>query len=311
MPQQNAVHIDQALTNLSIAYFNEDYIALDILPAIPAAKRSDRYFVYGKEHLRIKESRVRPGAIADELDYTLSTSNFQAEKRARRHLVTDEEMQIADDPLDPQADATELVSENMLGVLELDSANLLTSSANLPNYTALSGTSQWSDYVNSVPLTNIKTAKISVRLNALKRANFMMSPYDVSLTLAEHPSIKDLIKYTDPNALTESGLPPVIRGLRVVEPGSAFDSSVEGRAFNPTTIWGHNVIIGYRAPAPGRKTMSLGYTFDVPDATTGVRGASTMTYRNEERHGLWVEVMRTYDQRIIAPGAGFLFQTVF
>ena len=311
MPQQNVIHIDQVLTNISIAYFNEDYIATDVLPSVPVQKRSDKYFVYGKEHMRIRESRVRPGAIADELDYTLSLNNYQAERRSRRHLVLDAEMQQADSPLSPQADATQLLSENMLGVLELDVANYLTSSANLPNYTALSGTSQWSDYVNSTPLSNIKTAKISVRLNSFKRANFAIIPYDVALTLAEHPSIKGLIQYTDPSVLTESGLPPVIRGLRIIEPGAALDSSVEGRSFTPSAIWGHNVIIGYRAPTVGLKTISLGYVFDAPDETTDARGISTIVYRVDERRGWWIETSRTYDIRVVSTGAAFLFQTVY
>lgn len=311
MPQQNIVHIDQALTNLSLAIFNDnaDYISEQMLPSVPVNKRSDLYFIYGKEHLRVRESRVRPGALADELEYTLSRGNFQCEMRGRRHLVLDEDRQAEDDPLSAEMDAAQILAEAMKLIREWDTSQYLTSSANLPNYTALGGTSQWSDYVNSTPLTDIKTARSSVRINVLKPANIMMLPYDVGLTLVEHPSIKDLVKYTDPNALTEAGLPPVIRGLRIIETAGAYDSSTEGRSFTAASLWGKNVIIAYVSPNPGRKTISLGYTFVAPDATTSARGLATRQYREEARRGDWIESNITFDLRVVASGAAYLYQT--
>lgn len=307
MPQQNVIHIDQALTNLSLAYMNEDYVAEEVLPTVTVDKRTDKYFVYGKEYFRFTESRVRPGAAADEFDYTLSTNPFQAERRARRHLITDDEINMADVPLMPEADSVELLAEKMMLIREYDTAAYCTSTANMTNYTALAGGNQWSDYANSVPLTNIKTAKASVRTLAAKKANSIVIPYETALVLADHPSIKDLIKYTDPNALTESGLPPFIRGLRVIEPGTIYDSALEGRTFSPAAVWGKNVIVFYRSPGSGRKVLSLGYTFMAPDATTGATGMSTRSYREEARTGLWVETQLTYDLRIVASGAGFMF----
>lgn len=311
MPQQNVIHIDQALTNLSIAYSNDDYIADKVLPKIPVDKHSDKYFVFGKEYLRIREAHVRPGALADELDYTLSTNPYYATRRAKRHFVTEFERRESDDPLDPEFDSTEALTETLKLIWENDTASFLTSSANLTNYTALAGTTQWSDYVNSAPLTNIKTARISVRYNALKRANVALIPYDVALTLADHPSIKDLIKYTDAKSLTEGGLPPVIRGLTVLEPAAISDTSVEGRAFNATAVWGKNVIIAYISPKrAGKRVLNLGYTFVAPDEITGASDLNTRKYREEARGGDWIEVAMTYDVRLVSSGAGYLFQTV-
>lgn len=310
MPQQNLVHIDQALTNLSIAYKNDDYVAGQVCPILPVDKKSNKYFVYGREHLRYRESRVRPGSVADEFEYTLSTGNYYAERRARRHLVTDNEVLMSDNPLLPQADSTETLTDAILLVYEYDVAQYLTNNSNMTNYTALSGGNRWDDYVNSAPLTNIKTARVSVRLNALKRANVAVIPYETGLVLADHPSIKDLIKYTDPKSLTSAGLPPVIRGLTVIEPASVYDSSTEGRTFSSTTVWGKNAIIAYITPGPGRRTISLAYTFMTPDEVTGAVGLSARQYRDEPRAGNWIEVAMTYDFRIVSVGSGYLVQTV-
>ena len=41
MPELAEIHIDVALTNLSVAYINEDYVADRVFPVVPVEKRSD------------------------------------------------------------------------------------------------------------------------------------------------------------------------------------------------------------------------------------------------------------------------------
>ncbi|MDA8088240.1 MAG: hypothetical protein M0Z75_16275, partial [Nitrospiraceae bacterium] len=48
MPPVGQLHIDSALTNLSVRYQNEAMIWPAVLPLIPVNKRSDKYFVYNK-----------------------------------------------------------------------------------------------------------------------------------------------------------------------------------------------------------------------------------------------------------------------
>lgn len=310
MPLPNLIHIDQALTNLSLAYTNDELIAPKVLPQVTVNKLTNKYFVYGREHFRYTEARVEPKALAGEFDYTLSTQSFQAQHRALRHLIPYQNEWNEDVPLNEQVDVTELITEKLALIMEVDVATYVTSNSNLTNYTALSGGSQWSDYVNSTPLTNIKTAKTSVRQNSFKRANTMVIPYDTALTLADHPSIKDLIKYTDPKSLSDTGLPPVIRGLRIIEAGAYQDSSVEGETFSPANAWGKNVIVAFINPGYGLRKISLGYIFMAPDSQTGTVGISTRRYVDEPRKGEWVECEMTYDYRIVAPGCGYLYQTV-
>lgn len=45
MPTVNDVHLDSAMTQISIAYKNGAYIASQIFPVVPVAKKSDKYFV--------------------------------------------------------------------------------------------------------------------------------------------------------------------------------------------------------------------------------------------------------------------------
>lgn len=44
-PTKSSVHIDSAMSNISIAYRNENYIAEQIFPNVPVQHQSDKYFV--------------------------------------------------------------------------------------------------------------------------------------------------------------------------------------------------------------------------------------------------------------------------
>jgi hypothetical protein len=69
MPEVSQVHIDAALTNVSVAYRNPDYIADIVAPQVAVRKQSDKYYIYDAERERFRQSNDRraPGAEADEV----------------------------------------------------------------------------------------------------------------------------------------------------------------------------------------------------------------------------------------------------
>jgi hypothetical protein len=309
MPFLPDVHIDQALTNVSVAYTQAMLVGDKVLPPVPVDKRSDLWFIYGKEYFKLRDDLVRPGATAGEIFYTVTKGNFNAERHAQRKLVTDAEVRYQDSPLNAAIDTTEFATASVQNSRENRQLALVTSATQITQNTGLSGTSQWSDYTNSTPLTNIRTAKTSIRNSIVKEANYMTLLYDCAMVLADHPSIKDLIKYTDANNVSTSGLPNVVRGLMVNVSGAVDDTVDEGQTASFSSMFGKNVLIHYTTANVGLKSLSLGYTFEAPDDTTGVRGYAVQRYRDEAKHGEYVEVGTTYDVQLIAPLAGYLFTT--
>ncbi|KKM62911.1 hypothetical protein LCGC14_1516840, partial [marine sediment metagenome] len=47
-PTARQSHIDRALTNVSVAYSNADYIGPQVFPTVPVQKQSDKFFVFTK-----------------------------------------------------------------------------------------------------------------------------------------------------------------------------------------------------------------------------------------------------------------------
>ena len=321
MPALPSVHIDTALTNLSIAYMNETFVADQVLPPLPVTKRSDKYFVYNKEAFlagsgldvngRPKSLR-RPKSEAVEVDYNLSTDSYYAEEYARKELVTDAETKQADNPLAPDIDATNVVTEGLKIDNEVAAASVACRTTNFPNSnkvtltTGGTGTS-WAQYAsaNSQPLSNIKDGKVAVKKGILREPNAALFTVDTAQTLADHPSIKDLTKYTHEDGLTTSGLPKVLRGLATIEGATQMSTNAQGAAFASGNVWadenGTNIcLIFYRSMDTGPRSVHFGRTFDAPDDTTNVRGISVRRYRWEPKKGGYIEGAMTRDWKIIS-----------
>jgi len=111
MPNLNAVHIDRALTNVSVRYSNPAYVGETMFPVVPVKKESDKYFVYGKEHYVQHGTLRADGAEANEFNWTVSTDTYSCEEYALKVPVTDREKSNADSPISPEIDATEMLTD--------------------------------------------------------------------------------------------------------------------------------------------------------------------------------------------------------
>lgn len=321
MPAISQIHIDQALTNISVMYRNGSYVAEEVFPILPVSKRSNKYFLYKKEDFLWPSptgaggtlaSLRRPGTEAAELDYSLSAQNYYAEEYAYRGFVSDAEAAAADNPLQPDMDQTIQLTERLMLDNEIAVANMAGKRANYPasNKAALTtggtGTS-WASYssANSVPFTDIKNGKLAVIKGIAREPNRMLLSVDAARTLADHPSVKDLVKYTHQDALTISGLPKVMRGLVVIEGAVQKNTAAEGAAYAGGNLWQADdgsslALIYYRPDAPSLRTVSLGYTFEAPDDATGARGIAVRRWREEKRKGSMIEAAFLRDWRFIA-----------
>jgi hypothetical protein len=321
MPAVSQVHIDQALTNISVMYRNEAYVADSVFPTVPASKRSDKYFLYRKEDFMSPSgssgsgaihSLRRPGTEAAEVDYSVSTSTYFAEEYSYRGLVTDAESAAADNPLQPDIDQTVQLTERLMLDNEIAVAGIACKRANFPaaNKVALTGGgtgTSWAQYgsANSVPFTDIKNGKLAVIKGIAREANAFLLGVDTARTLADHPNLKELVKYVHQDALTMSGLPKVLRGMTVIEGATQKNTAAEGASYSGANVWMADdgtsmALLFYRNPNPSLRAVSLGYTFEAPDDATGSRGYAVRRWREEKRKGSMIEVSFTRDWRLIA-----------
>ena len=329
MPDLSMVHIDQALTNLSVMYVNPMYQAEQIFPVLPVEKRSDKYFIYdsamalsssGLDGNGLAKSLVRPGREAASIDYKLSTDSYFAEEFRLRRLVTDAERKYADNPLQPDNDATIALTSTLHLDNELMVANKVGKPGNYPaaNRAVLTtggaGTS-WASYAsaNSLPMKNLQDAKTQIIKGIQRSPNQLAIVHDAAKVLTEHPTYRDEFKYVSKEGITESGLLPVIKGLNVVELNA---QTTAGNVWADTTNSLAFALVFYRDPDIGPRSVHFGRAFDAPDDMSGAHNLNVRRYRWDPLKGDYIEASMMRDYKFISVDAngksigGFLYQSV-
>ena len=116
---------------------------------------------------------------------------------------------------------------------EINLFNNILTTANITQNLTLSGTSKWSDYVNSDPVSVVVAARRTVQQQIGDFPNNLLLSQPVLDTLANHPRILDRVKYTANgarNQLDEQDLARVFKVNKVLVSAAIYQTSNEGEA---------------------------------------------------------------------------------
>ena len=301
-PDLNDIRYDPILSNVSVAYKNEAYVAEQILPAIPTKTRTGKYFIYDKSKFRLTQSLRSMGSPANEIDYGLTKSAaYVCKDHALKEVVPDELKKQAPSPLNPELDATENITERLLIEKEYDLATYMSNTANLTNNTTLSGTSQWSDYADSDPIGDVKAAKSAIHAKIFHEPNVLLLGKQVYDKLLDHPDIIDRIKYGGGQVATDVILARLFGVDKVIVGAAGYNTATEGQADSMAYIWGKNAWLLYVPPKPGIRQIAFGYHFQYQTRKVD-------KWYDKDREGIWIRVHDNYTREIIAVDAAYLIK---
>jgi len=296
------VYIDPVLSNFAVAYSNPAYVAEIILPNFKVSKDTGKYFTFDKTKFRVENSYRAMGDPAREISHSMAAQGtYSINEYALKEFVPDKLVDQADQPIDPEMDATEVVLEKLLVTKELSLATTLADTGTITQNTTLSGTSQWSDYTNSDPFSNINTAKSTVFGSTLKKPNILLLGKTVFDKLVDHPDIVDRIKYSQLGVTTQELLARLFDVEQVLIGAAYYNSAKEGQTDVIASIWGKHAWLIYADKNPGARKVTLGYHF-VSDPK------QVSKYKPEGRKGIFVEVSESYDQKLVATSAAYLIK---
>ncbi len=301
-PTKADVYVDPVLTNISVAYKNEDYISEKILPLVKVAKDSGFYFKYDKSKFRPVNDERALGTRAGRVGYGLVKDTYgPIIEHALEQDVPDEIVEQADNPLEPKFDATENVTERILIAKERSLAVKMADTSVLTQNVTLSGTSQWSDYANSNPISDVKTAKQTIHASIFREPNTLVLGKPVFDKLIEHPDIIDRIKYSALGVATTDLLARLFGVNNVLVAGAGYNTAKEGQTDAMAYIWGKHAWLLYIEPTPGIRKVSFGYTF------------YTKPRQVESWYEQWVKatiirVSDSYEQKFVATEAAYLIK---
>ena len=260
LPTGTDVHVDAALSNVSIAYKNASYIYDKVFPYVTVPKQSDKYFTFDKADMFTDQADIRaPGDTAKRGGYRLSSSSFFCDDWAFSKQLPDEVRDNADDGLDiEQADA-EYVTEKLLLRLERQFVSqwFVTS---VWGTTSTPGT-VWTTYATSTPLEDIQVGVETVMKNTGLAPNKFVMGQEVWTDLKNHPDVVDRLPSTQLANVQLAAFAQLIGVEEVLVGTSVYNSAGENETAVMGYNWGNDALLLHVPSSPGRMTPSAGYTF--------------------------------------------------
>ena len=308
-PTANDVHVDAILTNISVAYIQDQnaYVASKVFPTIPVEKQSDKYFIYTKADWFRDEAQLRaPATESAGSGYNLSTATYSASVYAFHKDVDDQVRANSDNPLNPDRDATTFVTQRMLLRQEIQWASEFFTTSVWA--TDLTPTNLWNDYTASDPIGDVETAKATILTSTGYLPNTMVMGYDVFRQLRNHPDIVDRVKYTSANDVTEDILARFFGVERILVARAVKNTALEGASASMASIVGKNAALYYVAPSAGVLTPSAGYQFAWRGVSDGMGANIGITrFRMPELRADRIEAQMAWDNKVIASDLGYFF----
>jgi hypothetical protein len=318
-PQTSDIHINRALTEISIRYNNENLIAKKALPIVPVAKDSDVYFIYGKQNLKSYDLERAAGTRGKQVEFKIvASSAYLCKEYANELQVTDEDRDNADDPIKMDADTTEYGTDINDQDLEIKAASFYASTSNYGDGTGSGATSmvdqpgtKWSDTsTGGDPVNDVETAKDKVRQMIGKKANTLIINEAVAIQLRKNPRILDFYKYTSAGMVSDEELAEFFRVQNLFVGSAIKDTTEESATDTPETtptssdVWSSYASAIYLPPNPGLKMVSFAYNFQRKGYPL------VKKWREEAINSDWIRVSNKYAIVSIDPFAGFLLTNV-
>ena len=314
-PTRGDVHVDRALTNISVAYLQAatDFISMTVFPSVPVAHQSDKYFLYDSVDFRRDQAKPRaPGTESAGSGFDISTPSYSCEIYALHKDIADQIRRNADPAVDMDRASSEFLMQQLLIQKEVQWVSDYFATG-IWGTDVVGGTdfTQWDD-ASSDPEADIDDGKASIKLTTGLNANTLVVNYETHQALKRHPVITDRFKHTSADSITTAMLARYFEVERYMVASASYTTSAEGAAVEANAfIAGKNSLLCYVAPSPGLMVPSAGYTFAWSAFSGATGGARTSKFRMDVLASDRVEGEFSYDHKVVLPQAGYFFgQTV-
>ena len=313
----SAFPINPELTAISIAFKNDasQLIADQVLPRIPVPKK----FVYTSytpsQGYTVPNTQMGRKSEPNMVDFGGTLVNVECVDYGLDDLVPNDEVQAWESMPKPSTggpvNPLQLSTMMLTGLIQLDRevrvAGKVFNAANYSgtNQSTLSGTSQWSDQVNSNPLNAIVQA-LDV---PLVRPNVLVIGQQAWTMLRQHPKIVQAIgKSAQLGGYAAIDQVAELLELQSILVGRAFyNTAKKGQTPVYTRAWGKNAsLLHIDQLAAQMEQPTFGWTGqwgtkiagDIPEPKTGLRG------------GVRVRCGESVQEVIASQDAGYYFQNV-
>lgn len=258
--------VDKPLTNVSNGLFQEmtSFICERLLPNIPVVQQTGKVGKYGTSHLRVHANSMggRGEAPRVELVAPDVSTTYTVEDHGLEIVLSPNDYRNYELPFDAERDAVMANTYANLVAKEYALSYAMGSTAGtLTQNTTLTGTSQFSDLVNSDPVAQILAARQAVRTNCGMFPNKAWCEANVYETLRVHPQLWDRLgfKFNQSGQLSQANVAMALNVKELLVAESVYDSSSQGQTASMAPIWSKTLYFGVLPDAAAIMQKSLGY----------------------------------------------------
>lgn len=311
-PSIEDVHVDQVLTNISVAYLQsqEHFIAGKVFPTIPVDKKSDKYYTYTKaDWFRDVAQRRADATESAGSGYGLSTATYSCDVFAFHKDIGDQTRANADSPLATDKDGTEFVTRIVLLRKERQwVTDYFGTSIWATDKTGGTDFTVWSDYGGSDPIEDVEDGKETILKTTGFEPNTLVVAYQVWRKMKNHPDFLNRTQYTSSESITPEVVARLLELERVFICKSVYESANEGETSSMAFTTGKHALLCYVPPAPGLLIPSAGYRFAWKGVSSGLgETIGTSRIRLPTKKADRIEAEIAFDDKVVATDLGYFF----
>ena len=317
----SAVHVDQPLTNLTLAYAQsqENFIADKVFPTVGVSKQSDKYYLYDRANMNRTGDveKLAPRTEVNRIGMTISNSSYFADVYGLGMDFDEQTLANEDAALDIRSAGAETLAMRLMIHREEQFASNFFVAGQWGTDNTLTGNDQWSDYTNSDPIDAVTLARRTVQLGSGGfKPNTMVVGKEVRDKLINHPDVLARLNggatVTNTALVTDAKLAEIfeVENFYVME--AVKNSSVEGVAESNAFIGGKNALLCYTPSNAGLMSPAAGLTF----AWNNLEGVNNLGITVEsfsddalkrQQIAEMIQVKMSYDMKVVGDDLGYLF----
>jgi hypothetical protein len=317
----SSVHIDQPLTNLTLAYVQsqENFIADKVFPTVGVAKQSDKYYIYDRASMNRSGDvkKLAPRTEVDRIGLALSNSSYFADVYGLGMDFDEQTLANEDAALEIRAAGAQTLVNRILIDREEKFASTFFAAGVWTGQSTPANL--WSDYTNSTPITDVTTARRAMQLTSGGyKPNTMVVGKEVRDILINHPDI--LARLNGGATVSNTALVTNAKLAEIFEVESFFvmeavkNSGAEGLAESNAFIGGKHALLTHTPSSAGLMTPAAGLTF-AWNSISGVNnlGVSIESFSDDALKRMQVaehiQAKLAYDMKVVGADLGYFFNT--
>ena len=325
------VHIDQPLSNLTLAYAQEqtNFIADKVFPTVGVQRQSDKYYIYDRANMNRTGDvqKLAPRTEVNRIGMTISNDSYFADVYGLGMDFDEQTLANEDAMLDIRsAGAQTLAMRLMIHREEQFASTFFAADVWGIDYDGVaSGPTgaqviQWSDYDNSTPILDVTNARRAMQLKSGGyKPNTMVIGKEVRDILINHPTILARLNggatVTNTALITNAKLAEIfeVENFYVME--AVKNTAVEGLAESNAFIGGKSALLVHTPRAAGLMTPAAGLTFawnNIPGVNN--LGITVESFSDDalkrQQVAEHIQVKMSYDMKIVGADLGVFFNTI-